>query len=212
MTTCSHSWVVTMSIEVTSVSICRSLSLFICLTRVIYIYIYVHIHIHNKIYAIYISYMWKFRLILSGPCCNWYFPDDDGDEGTHSPGLQSQQAALSTPELSINCHGAGLRHWLRPVMSSVALPNQNWLSGPSVLIAYYIHIRTLTNDTSPLWLPTLTASPPIFALHWLLCVCQTLAWSYRTKLRCLKSFFFNHFKCSAEDETLILWKGAYTVK
>lgn len=36
--------------------------------------------------------------------------NDDVEGITHGPELQSQQAALSTPKLSINCHGAGLSY------------------------------------------------------------------------------------------------------
>lgn len=42
-------------------------------------------------------------LILSAPCCNCYF-SRWWWANTHGPGPQSQQAALSTPELSAYCH------------------------------------------------------------------------------------------------------------
>lgn len=108
-----------------------------------------------------------------GSCFNWYFPDDDDDEeeGSHGCGLQSQRAALSTPELSVNRNGGSTAPLTPPSTLTCGSPQQNWLSGPCfyrfVSVTCYTPIGTLTIDQPDLWPFALTPYPPLtFVRRW----------------------------------------------
>ena len=98
--------------------------------------------------------------------------------------------------------------------------HQNWLSGPTIditnpmLIAYYVPFWT--HDMSQTW-HTDFISSNIHSLLAPVCACarvcvSDLGINFCELLRIVWMLggCFNHFKCWAEDETLILSTGAYS--
>lgn len=179
---------------------------------------------------LYIAYtVWNYRLTLSGPCCNWYLPDDDDDdEGTHSPGrfrgsrLHCPPQSCQSTAMGRDCatDSAQCCHlWLLPAELTVWPPGY-YMTHP-VLRVYYVPVRTLTNDSRQVGLHSSSLTPhtdiisnfhsPLTALCVCVCVCvrerACVGWTSARSFISCRTKCFNRFKCSAEDETLILWKG-----
>lgn len=105
-------------------------------------------------------------LMPHGSCFNWYFPDDDDEEeGSHGSGLQSQRAALSTPELSINRNGG------QDCTTDSAQYPHLWLS-PAELTVWILFLPLCVRNTlhpywdadkrsTDLWPFALTPDPPL---------------------------------------------------
>lgn len=104
--------------------------------------------------------------------------------------------------------GAGLHHWLRPVPSPVAPPQQNWLSGPcfyhfihkgwvSVCNALHPCRDLVTNDH-----PTSDLSHWRHILRWHLYMSD--AGNYRSETKMPLKLVLKQ-KHLSEHETLILW-------